>query len=335
MDPLLAGYDTSRLAHLSHDRRQTALRVLGQLQDWLGVGGLTSVNAGALSGFLAGQLADGLSPGTVRKHRALVLAFYEWAYEEGCYEAGGLLALRTVRPPAGASREAHPEPYKRWELRALQKTLDERWPKLPEEEAYRWLGRVREGRSPYARVRSHASRCHLDAIIALALHTGLRRDELFNLSVPYMHYDNEDVVVRDKTVPGRENRREVPFTCAARDAIEQWIACRSFLDPDHERSWLNLHAETTMRDPMKRGTFDKLLATYVGPGWTLKRLRDTCAAGWVRSGLPLEHLRQLLGLSTIHEVLPYARLVKGSLDGRVEELDTIFTDLVLPAEIAA
>jgi len=90
-----------------------------------------------------------------------------------------------------------------------------------------------------------------------------------------------------------------------------------------------------MRDPMKRGTFDKLLSTYAGPGWTLKRLRDTCAAGWVRSGLPLEHLRQLLGLSTIYEVLPYARLVKGSLDGQVEELDTLFTDRVLTAEIAA
>jgi hypothetical protein len=29
------------------------------------------------------------------------------------------------------------------------------------------------------------------------------------------------------------------------------------------------------------------------------------------------------------------RLVRGSLDGRMEKLDTIFTDLVQPADIAA
>jgi hypothetical protein len=75
--------------------------------------------------------------------------------------------------------------------------------------------------------------------------------------------------------------------------------------------------------------------SHVGDGWTLKRLRDTCAAAWVRSDLPLELLRQLLGLSSIEATLPYARLVRGSLDGRMAKLDTLFTDLVRPADIAA
>lgn len=90
-----------------------------------------------------------------------------------------------------------------------------------------------------------------------------------------------------------------------------------------------------MRDAMTGPTFHRLLQTYVGPRWTLKRLRDICGAGWVRSGLPLEYLRQLLGLTSIEATLPYARLVRGSLDGRMEKLDTIFTDLVQPADIAA
>jgi hypothetical protein len=90
-----------------------------------------------------------------------------------------------------------------------------------------------------------------------------------------------------------------------------------------------------MRDPMTRHTFDKLLATYIGPGYTLKRLRDTCVAGWVRSDLPLEHLRQLLGLSTIEATLPYARLVRGSLEGDMAKRDELFTELVQPVEMAA
>jgi hypothetical protein len=86
---------------------------------------------------------------------------------------------------------------------------------------------------------------------------------------------------------------------------------------------------------MSSHTFDRVLATYVGHGWAFRRLRATCAAAWVRSGLPLEHLRELLGLARIEDALPYARLVGGSLTGRMERLDTIFSDLMQPGNIAA
>jgi integrase len=82
-----------------------------------------------------------------------------------------------------ASKGAEPRPYTRNELRALQATLDERWPKLPHEDAEKWLPRFSEGRSPYSRVRVHAISTQLDAIIALALHMGLRRSEIFKLTV--------------------------------------------------------------------------------------------------------------------------------------------------------
>jgi hypothetical protein len=49
--------------------------------------------------------------------------------------------------------------------------------------------------------------------------------------------------------------------------------------------------------------------------------------------LPLEHLRQLLGLATIEDTLPYARLVGGSLEGRMVELDEHFCELVGPVTI--
>jgi integrase len=213
--------------------------------------------------------------------------------------------------------------------------LDERWPKLPPDEADRWLRGVKDGRSPYARVRVHAIRCQLNAIIALALHLGLRRAEIFRLDIRCVHHDNHGVVGADPSGSFDGKCREVPLTDAARLAVHECIVCRYYLNTAHQFPWLNLHAERTRADPMTRHTFDKLLLTYVGPGWTLKRLRDTCAAGWVRNGMPLEYLRQLLGLSRIEDTLAYARLVRGSLDGRMEKLDTIFTDRVQPADIAA
>lgn len=41
---------------------------------------------------------------------------------------------------------------------------------------------------------------------------------------------------------------------------------------------------------------------------------------WVRAGLPLEHLRQLLGLSSMTGVLPYAKLATQTLEQRVERV---------------
>jgi integrase len=228
-----------------------------------------------------------------------------------------------------------PQPYNRNELRTLRSTLDERWPKLSPEEADRWLRRVKDGRSPYSRVRVHAIRCQLDAIVALALHLGLRRAEIFRQDIRFIHDDNYAVIVSDKPGSLDGEYRQVPFTDAARLAIHEWIVCRYFLSPDHQFPWLNLHADRTKSDPMTRATFDKLLLTYLGRGWMLKRLRDTCAVAWVRSEMPLEYLRELLGLSRIEDTLPYARLVRGSLDGQMERLDTIFTDFVEPTEISA
>jgi integrase len=234
-----------------------------------------------------------------------------------------------------SSQTTHPRPYTRKELLALRTTLDERWPKLTPDEAERWLTRVKDGRSPYSRVRVHAIRCQLEAVIALALHLGLRRSEIWRASVADLHYYNAGAIARRIDAKSPEAAREAPWTSGAWEACRDWLDCRSQLGATHDRPWLSLHSAATMRDAMTEHTFHRLLLTYVGPGWTLKRLRDTCGAAWVRSDLSLEHLRQLLGLRSIEATLPYARLVRGSLDGRMEKLDTLFTGIVTPAEVAA
>ena len=227
-----------------------------------------------------------------------------------------------------------PCPYDRTELRTLRATINERWPKLQPDEALRWLRRVKEEKSPYSRVRVHAIRCQLDCVVALALHAGLRRAEIFALDTVCLHPANNGVVVLSKR-GDLEIGREVPLTARAREAVKDWIECRWFLSPSDNQIWRSLHAESTMRDPMSQETFNALLRTYIGPGWTLKRLRDTCAAAWVRAGMPLEHLRKLLGLARIEDALPYARLVRGSLDGSMETRDELFTSFVEPNRIAA
>jgi integrase len=224
-----------------------------------------------------------------------------------------------------------PEPYKRTQLRALQATLDERWPKLPREQAERWLPRYREGRSPYSRVRSHAISTQLDAIIALALQMGLRRSEIFRLSANDVHYENAGAVVRDRSGT-YDNAREVPFTGDAWRAVRDWLVCRAYVAPEHDRPWLNLHAAPTARQPMTVHTFSRVLVTYLGPEWSFARLRATSAVSWARCGsLPLEHLREMLGIKQIEDVLIYAQLaVTGTLGRDMSRLNGPFLHIVQP-----
>jgi integrase len=226
----------------------------------------------------------------------------------------------------GRQRRANPHPYSRRQLGELGRRLDRRWPRLPDGEAQRWIRRWGNGVSPYSRVRSHAIRLQLDAVIALALCCGLRRHEIRSFSVDWMHHDNAYIVVWENGSPWSDTWREVPYTDGARAAVQTWLDFRALVGPEHDRPWLNLWDERSIQQPMRRDTFDKLLRTYVGEGWTLKRLRDTCAVTWVRAGLPLEHLRQTLGLATLEAVLPYAALASGTPDRTMQRLDARFSE---------
>ena len=150
----------------------------------------------------------------------------------------------------------------------------------------------------------------------------------------WMHHDNTHIIVWPAGVPWSPGYREVPYTDASRAAVEAWLEFRALVNPDHEQPWLNLWEAHTIRQPMQRDTFDKYLRTYLGDGWTLKRLRDTCAVTWVRAGLPLEHLREILGLATLEAVLPYAELVGGSVERKMQRLDSVFTQSLQPLEAA-
>jgi integrase len=192
---LLAAYDRERLRSLSADRRCTAVRVLN---DYASQPDAACSSSEALRAFLQAQAAAGYADGTVRKARAIVLAYAAWCWREGQVSGDQLLELRAVRPPIGSGARAQPKPYRLGELRELRRVLDLRWPRLSDDEARRWVKRWRDGRSPYSRIRPHAIRTQLDAIIALRC--GLRRDEMFRLDERSIHPDVAHIVIWEKPV---------------------------------------------------------------------------------------------------------------------------------------
>ena len=307
---------------LSTARAAAVARFIDDLEAWCAPRSLDCLDASDLRAFLDAKLAAGFHPNTVRKWLGMARTLASWMYEQRAISADTVLAIRAVRPPAGSSKRPQPQPYTRAELCELWALLDERWPRMTDEQASHYAVKWREGGTSYRRIRRHAIRSQLEAVIALALELCLRRGEIFALDRICVHPDGAYVVVWGREGLCTERARGVPFTVSARTAIYNWLEYRALLGVDHERPWVALHGGPTVGEPMKRDAFDALLRTYLGDGWTLKRLRDTGAVTWIKTGMGLEHLRQLLGQSAIEDTLPFARLVGGDLERRVHRLES-------------
>jgi integrase len=315
---------------VSAARAHDQVRVLHQLAAFLSPRSLCDANGEDLGAHLAQRSVAGYAAGTVAKERQMALSFFFWAYEMQHISAEAFLSLKSVPTPAGATSRIRPVPYKPKELRKFRELLNVRWPVMDDARAMRFVERWGKGVTPYARIRKHAIRLQLDAVISLALHCGLRRGEIFALSLDDMHYDNAFVVVRHGE--GRSSTfREVPFTKIAKAAVKDWIEFRTAMGVGHEHPWLNLWAEKTAREPIKFDAFARLPAGYVAPGLSYRRLRHTCGIGWLKAGMNLWEVQRFLGHSSLADTLPYGEAMKADLERRVERLEGSFAETVAPA----
>jgi integrase len=155
--------------------------------------------------------------------------------------------------------------------------------------------------------------------VHLALHSGLRRGEIFGAGIDDIHYDNSYVVVKGaakgRYAGGGARYREVPHTDDSRRAIHDWLEPRSVLlgefGEDHDRPWLVLHPAATPNNstrpssppssraaPMRLNAFKarKVIGAgpEIGPPATLgdphapqRAMATDVSAGRVRNGLML------------------------------------------------
>ncbi len=310
---------------VSQARQRDHLRVLRQIAAFLAPAALTTASAENLTAYLAERNEAGYAPNTLRKERQMVLSFLTWAHETGRVSAENLLAMQSVVSPQGATSRSRPENYSSKELRFFREVINTRWPLMDDARARKFARRWENGDTPYSRIRKHAIRLQLDAVISLALHCGLQRREIFALHVDDLHYDNAYIVVWSGE-RWHSSHREVPYTEEARAAVRAWLDFRACMGVKHDSPWLNLWAAKTAREPLGPDTFAKLLSAYVDPSLSYRRLRHTCGIAWLKAGMKLWEVQRFLGHASLRDTLPYGEAVETSLQARVERRQGSFSE---------
>lgn len=309
-------------------------RVLLELGDSVGAE-LGACNAADLTEYLMTKLEDGINPNTVRQYRGMILAFYRWLWHDAeVISADSFLRLREVPTPAGSTSNMQPNPYSRTELAQFWTVLDKRFPVA----SARALKRRANGTSSWKVSWRHPFRLQTEAVVALALEMGLRRHEIWSLSLDDLHYDNAYVVVNGKG----DKPREVPFTDRARECIHDWIEFRAGMRLTHDRPWIAIyHWRDGCLEPLGLRSFGRIIERvmhYEGGKrgeWTLHRFRHTCATERLRAGMSLEAVSAMLGHANLQQTLAYAKLVRRDVARQMAGSSATFESVVRPRVLEA
>jgi integrase len=213
------------------------------------------------------------------------------------------------------------------ELSMLRNALDQacRWNMLADNPARQITLRMRPKaskprvlnpaeRERLARVLS-ARNDRLAAMVQIALNTGLKRNELFSLRWKDIYFGPNPSIIVEKSGRFQNKNRRIPLNDAAVRALNHWKSDRKkpgylvFPGPGGGRlksvntAWKRLMAEAQIRK------------------FCLKDCRDDFAIRLVRAGIPLTHVRDLLGHSSIALTEKYAAYVPGQLASAVASLN--------------
>lgn len=311
------------LNQISPGRSKELRRVLVKLEAWHGASLLT-VDDRAIRAWMTDMIEEkSANPSSCRTYLNIAKVFYKWAVAQRYYDAEAGDRIACLKPPRGYEVNAKPRPYSRAEIDQFWTDLDTRWPRAADKTIEKHIARVQKGTAKYrGRAYKHGMNLQVTAIASLALFLGLRRKEIYTLSLDAMHPDNAYLVVHGKRDDHRDKVRQVPYNDAARQAVIAWFAWRRWLAPDHDLPWLSLYSGHPS-DRLNFGRFS-ILFGQIGDGWELHRMRHTCATQRLRNGMPIEILQKFLGHANIQQTLAYADIDHTDIERAVTASDEGF-----------
>ena len=333
-DDLLAQFAVEHFERnsISEHRRYVTLLTLRRLAKHVD-GDLTQMTPSNLMVWQGAELKRGLCPNTVRNRETMIWAFLSWAQTAGVMSLERTTQLKLVSTVRGGSVQIQPRPYTRREIERWRELLDAKWPLVPQRGlGSRALDRYFKTGKLHSYARQHARRLQMEAQVSLALEEGLRRVEIFKLTLAEFHFDNETVVVQTaKLEPGQRRVREVPYTPHSRQCVQEWLEFRKLMAPGHDRPWLRLTSDpinhADVLDPQTFRQFsmspDKIDAAYKWHRW-----RHTFATNRLRAGMPLEQLQIMFGHAKLEQTQAYAKIVSSDVQKEANRTEAEFESLI-------
>ncbi|AMY10016.1 Tyrosine recombinase XerD [Luteitalea pratensis] len=255
---------------------------------------LSALSAWHLERWRTNRRKAGVRPSTINRDlndlRALLGRAVQWKHLKGN-------PLDDVKPER-VDRRANVRYLSRDEEGRLLTALAARDERLRDGRASANVWRDARGYEPLPTLETYAD--HLTPLVLLAMHTGLRRGELFSLEWPDINLAAARLTVRGQTAKSGQTRH-LPLNGAAIGVLTAWgprPAGYVFPSPNDSSRPL-ADVKTAWLELLKRASI---------AGFRFHDLRHTFASNLVQAGVDLAVVRDLLGHSTILMTEKYAHL---------------------------
>lgn len=158
---------------------------------------------------------------------------------------------------------------------------------------------------------------HLADFIRLAVHTGMREQEMLGMAVDRVDLRENLLKLEGKDTKGKR-RRYVPMNQEARQAVLNRLRYRAEHCPDSP--WLFCHKDGA-RIQSVQTSFERAREVAGIKGFRIHDMRHTCASWLVMEGVSLYFVKELLGHASIETTERYAHLAPENLRQAVSALD--------------
>jgi integrase len=162
---------------------------------------------------------------------------------------------------------------------------------------------------------------HLMPMVLLALHTGLRRGELFSLEWRDIDFLHNLLTVRAAAAKGAKTRH-VPLNAAARDVLQRWQKQQKKATGQKELAGFVFPGKAGNRLDNISSSWEKLVTDAKLDDFTFHDLRHTFATRALQKGADIVTLSRLMGHSSLKMTLRYAHTSDAELRAAVDRLHT-------------
>jgi integrase len=319
------------LNSITDSRRATFQRAFDLYITFLDTKSIVNADDNDLRSWQVDMLAT-FKPTSVALYMKAMKVFFKWLWQQRAIDGDQYMRIQVVAPPRGSTAPGKPRPYTLKEIQVLLAEIDRRFPLVAPEREARMYRRIERGTSSsHARrasdIRRHMHRRQLDVIVNLALVCGMRRGEMYGLTVDDLHPDNAYITVHGKREDYNPKVRRVPYSDSTREVVAQWFRVRRLLGVTYPRVWVCLYGIDYTAE-MQEERFGKSVAAL--GEWELHRLRHTSASERLRAGMKLEELSKLLGHASITQTLGYADITPADVQKAFNTSEKAFQKAVAP-----